>query len=411
MRNILTQDLCNEFQQQLVRYHYSADSLRRYIDILNDFSHFGFDQYYSQKLGVDYLVHQLKIRGGLAVTDRESRKQEYIARCMRKLEEYYYFGIVMKREEINGEIIWPDGFRECTEQYYEELNKNGLSRGYIVNSRKTIKDLILFLSRNGIHTPEEITQEHNDHFIESYYWMSPKGIETKLCLLRKYYRFLYLNRFINTPLAERLPKASIQGRMQFPTVWTPEQITKITEAAERVSPSGKRSYAMIMLASRLGLRIGDIRNLKLSDIDWESKIITIVQKKTGNVLTLPLPDDVGWAIIDYLKNGRPVTDSPNVIVRHVPPYDSFPINSSLNYILTTVMNRADIPPEKKENCGWHSFRRSLATALLQNNVEMNVISEILGHNDPDIAGKYYIQITTEKLTCCALSVEVKSYVS
>ena len=275
MRNILTQDLCNEFQQQLVRYHYSADSLRRYIDILNDFSHFGFDQYYSQKLGVDYLVHQLKIRGGLAVTDRESRKQEYIARCMRKLEEYYYFGIVMKREEINGEIIWPDGFRECTEQYYEELNKNGLSRGYIVNSRKTIKDLILFLSRNGIHTPEEITQEHNDHFIESYYWMSPKGIETKLCLLRKYYRFLYLNRFINTPLAERLPKASIQGRMQFPTVWTPEQITKITEAAERVSPSGKRSYAMIMLASRLGLRIGDIRNLKLSDIDWESKIITI----------------------------------------------------------------------------------------------------------------------------------------
>jgi hypothetical protein len=60
MRNILTQDLCNEFQQQLVRYHYSADSLRRYIDILNDFSHFGFDQYYSQKLGVDYLVHQLR---------------------------------------------------------------------------------------------------------------------------------------------------------------------------------------------------------------------------------------------------------------------------------------------------------------------------------------------------------------
>lgn len=129
------------------------------------------------------------------------------------------------------------------------------------------------------------------------------------------------------------------------------------------------------------------------------------------MLTLPLPDDVGWAVIDYLKNGRPVTDSPNIFVRHVPPYDSFPINSSLNYILTTVMKRAEIPPEKKENFGWHSFRRSLATTLLQNNVEMNVITEILGHTDPDIAGKYYVQITTEKLTCCALSVEVKSYVS
>ena len=411
MRSILTQDLCNEFQQQLIRHNYSEDSLVRYIDILTDFSLFGFGQYYSQRLGIDYLIYQFQIRGGLAITDQESKKQEYIARCIRKLEEYYYFGIVMKREEVSAEIIWPDGFRECTEQYYENLYKNGLSRGYIVNSRRVIKDLILFLYSNGIHEPEEITEEHNDRFIESYYWMSPKGIETKLCMIRRYYRFLYLNGTISTPLAERLPKASIQGRMKFPTVWTPEQILKITEAADRISPSGKRSYAMIMLAARLGLRIGDIRDLKFSDIDWENKIITITQKKTGNVLTLPLPDDVGWAVIDYLKKVRPVTDSPNIFVRHVPPYDSFPINSSLNYILTTVMKRAEIPPEKKENFGWHSFRRSLATTLLQNNVEMNVITEILGHTDPDIAGKYYVQITTEKLTCCALSVEVKSYVS
>ena len=64
MRSILTQDLCNEFQQQLIRYHYSEDSLERYIDILTDFSLFGFDQYYSQRLGIDYLIYQFQIRGG-----------------------------------------------------------------------------------------------------------------------------------------------------------------------------------------------------------------------------------------------------------------------------------------------------------------------------------------------------------
>ena len=125
---------------------------------------------------------------------------------------------------------------------------------------------------------------------------------------------------------------------------------------------------------------------------------------------LPLPEDVGWAVIDYLKNGRPITESTNVFVRHKPPYDAFPINSTLNHIFSSVMVRAGLPAEKSTNVGWHTFRRSLATNLLQNNVEMNVISEILGHSDPDVAGKYYVQLDLENMKKCALEVEVADYV-
>ena len=410
MRPIYIQDLCNDFEHEILRLNYSQDSLDRYRKILTEFSNFGFNQYYSQRLGIEFLVNELRKHGGYSITDQDTKYVEYLARCIRKLAEFYYFGIVIKRENILGEIIWPDNFNECTTKFYEMLGENGLSRGHILNSRKVVKDLILFLDGQGITNPKDITPELNDSFIKSYYWLSPKGIESKLCMLRRYYRFLFLNNYIDIPLAERLPKASIQGRMKFPTVWTSEQILKIREAADRYSPSGKRTYAMIMLASMLGLRIGDIRDLKLCNIDWEKKEITIIQNKTRKTLILPLPDEVGWAIIDYLKNGRPVTDSPNVFVRHVPPYDAFPINSTLNYLLTGVMKKADIPPEKKERVGWHSFRRSLATTLLQNNVEINVITEILGHTDPDIAGKYYVQISTDKLKSCALSIEVKSYV-
>lgn len=167
---------------------------------------------------------------------------------------------------------------------------------------------------------------------------------------------------------------------------------------------------MVLLASRLGLRIGDIRELKLQDIDWKKKQISLIQHKTQKALLLPLPEDVGWAIIDYLKNGRPVTDSQNVFVRHRPPYDTFPINSTLNHILSTVLAEASLPPEKSTNVGWHTFRRSLATNLLQNNIEITVISEILGHSDPDIAGKHYIRLDIESLKKCALEVEVKDYV-
>lgn len=97
---------------------------------------------------------------------------------------------------------------------------------------------------------------------------------------------------------------------------------------------------MVLLAARLGLRIGDIRNLKLHDIDWAKKQISIIQHKTQKALLLPLPEAVGWAVIDYLKSGRPVTDSPNVFVRHRPPYDAFSVTSSLNYIFSSVMVRA-----------------------------------------------------------------------
>ena len=326
------------------------------------------------------------------------------------LAEYFNFGIIHLRSDIRGEIIWPEGFRICTEKYFETIIAEGLSYGYVSKSRKVVMDLILFLNAAEIYFPKDIHAAHNDAFIKSYYWLSPKGIETKLCLLRRYYRFLYINEFISEPLAELLPHVSVQGRSKFPTVWNNEMVRQIEDSAERISPSGKRSYAMIMLAANLGLRIGDIRDLKLDDIDWKKKQISIMQNKTGRALILPLPDAVGWAVIDYLKNGRPVTESSNVFVKHRPPYDGFPPNSSLNHIFSSVLNNADIPPEKREHTGWHTFRRSLATNLLQNNIEMATISDILGHSDPDISGKYYVRLDVESLRKCALDVEVKDYV-
>lgn len=85
------------------------------------------------------------------------------------------------------------------------------------------------------------------------------------------------------------------------------------------------------------------------------------------------------------------------------------MTSSLNHIVSSVLVRAGLPPEKSTDVGWHTFRRSLATNLLQNNVGINIISEILGHSDPDIAGKYYVQLNLESLKKCALEMEVMDY--
>ena len=409
-RKILVFELCSELEQELIRQQLSEDTLKRYRKVLKEFSVFGGEKTYHQSLGTKFLIEKFKADGGISITDEHSKNETYYFRCIRILAEYYNFGIIHTRTDFCGELIWPDGFRICTEKYFESLVDDGLSYGYINNSKKIIKDLILYLDEKDIADPVFITAQHNDAFIKSYYKLSPKGVAAKLCVLRRYYRFLYLNQYIQVPLAEKLPQANINGRMKFPTVWDHEIIEKIKAGAERISPAGKRSYAMIVLAAESGLRIGDIRDLRLTDIDWVQKKISIIQSKTKKALELPLTEEAGWALIDYIKNGRPVTESPNVFVKHRPPYDAFPVNSTLNHILTSVLNKSGIPPEKKENVGWHTFRRSLATMLLQSDVDMSTISEILGHSDPDIAGRYYIKLDIQSLKKCMLDLEVMDYV-
>lgn len=410
MKQIKVEELCKEFEQALIKKQLSNDSLRRYRDILTEFSLFSNEVLYSQRIGAEFLMQKFQDNGGVTLTDEFSKKQEFYFRCMRMLADYYAFGIVVRNTSAYGEIIWPDGFRECNYEFYQELIDSNLSYSYINQSKRLIMSLILFLDAQHIYSPDGITIDKIDSFIKTFKALSLNGINTKISLLKRYFRFLYLHSYIKVPFADRLPHTSFHGRAKYPTIWTNEQIIKIKESADRISPSGKRSYAMIMLAAELGLRIGDIRDLEFCNINWEKKTISIIQNKTGNSLELPFSDDLGWAVIDYLKNGRPITDSSKIFVKHIPPYDGFGVNSNLNLLLTKVLIKSDIPPEKKDNVGWHTFRRSLATHLLQNNVEIYNIAEILGHSDPSITSKYYVKLDLENLKCCMLEIEVKDYV-
>lgn len=267
-RKTLVFELCSELEQELIKQQLCVDTLKKYRKVLKEFSVFGGEKAYSQSLGTEFLIQKFRADGGISKTDEHSRTEQYYFKCVRLLAEYYNFGIIHFRNDFEREIVWPDGFRACTEAYFEALVDDGLSYGYINRSRNVIKDLILFLDDKKIHKPQYIKAEHSDAFIKSYYYLSSKGIASKLCILRRYYRFLYLNQYIEIHLAEKLPHACVNGRMKIPTFWSYEEIEKIQSSAERISPSGKRAYAMIILASELGLRIGDIRNLKLTDIDW-----------------------------------------------------------------------------------------------------------------------------------------------
>jgi integrase len=145
-------------------------------------------------------------------------------------------------------------------------------------------------------------------------------------------------------------------RQHIPSTWTAEQVNKILSSVDRGHPCGKRDYAILLLIARLGLRDSDVRNLKLDDIKWETNRIELIQTKTTQKVSLPLIQDVGWAIIDYLKHGRPITDSPYVFVKHIIPHDKM---SDCFYILKKQLHYAGIRVEADRPHGPHTLRHSL----------------------------------------------------
>lgn len=152
---------------------------------------------------------------------------------------------------------------------------------------------------------------------------SSKTVEQNICSLRAFFRFLFGAGIISLDFASKMPMVKARKQTSIPSVWSKEELTKLIGARDRASPKGKRDSAIILLACRLGLRCRDIKTLHMGDFHWAEKKLCFVQSKTRQPLELPLVPDVGWAVIDYLKDGRPKVDSDGVFVRHLAPFLPF----------------------------------------------------------------------------------------
>jgi len=183
-----------------------------------------------------------------------------------------------------------------------------------------------------------------------------------------------------------------------------EDVLKLLNAIDREDSKGKRDYAIILIVVRLGLRASDIRNIRITDINWQRRTINLTMQKTGYPIELPLLDDIGWAVIDYLKNGRPDTKCNRLFVRHRAPFDAVGENETFYRELHRYMQAVGITPPKSGHCGLHSLRSTLARQMLDSNVPLSVISETLGHQNINTTS-IYLKIDIEGLRKCALDPE------
>ncbi len=156
------------------------------------------------------------------------------------------------------------------------------------------------------------------------------------------------------------------------------------------------------------MRVGDIRTLKLDQLDWEDSIIEVEQSKTGTPLRLPLTSEVGEALIDYLKSGRPQSIHREVFLKVNPPFDPFTGNN-LHHIVKYWRLLAGIRFRAPQKRGFHSLRHTLATRLLQKGTPLTTIAEILGHTSLE-STRIYAKADVETLRSVALDPEEVNHV-
>jgi site-specific recombinase XerD len=250
----------------------------------------------------------------------------------------------------------------------------------------------------------EITPEIISDYIISICPKHEKSIAAILTTLRVFLRFLYLNGFTKNDLSLSVPKQKKYYYPPVPSTWEPTEVKQMLDAIDRGGPVGKRDYAILLLVAKLGIRVGDIKSLKLSDLNWATKTITIEQEKTKVEVTYPILHDVGWALIDYLQNARPTCESTHLFVRMNAPFVAFGENANLHNIITKYIRRAGITVPRGKRQGLHSLRHSLASSLLEKGAPLAVISEVLGHVDSR-STSVYLHTDLNGLKACALDPE------
>ena len=229
--------------------------------------------------------------------------------------------------------------------------------------------------------------------------------------LRFISQFLYDERIAAQNCSPLLSKVSAPRFTSLPSVWSSEDITKMLSVIDRTGSLGMRNYAILLLAVRLGIRGCDIKRLKIENFDFkDKKEIQFVQSKTGKSLVLPLLPDVGWAVLNYLKDGRPHSDSPYIFVTHVAPYNELTEDNHMYNMVVKYARRAGISLRGDKKYGIHSLRHTLATSLLEQNVDINDISNLLGHEKADTTN-IYLKKDIDYLRECALDAEFEAEVS
>jgi len=331
--------------------------------------------------------------------------QRHVRTVMRVLTEFALHGCFQRRSRIVSETKLVPPLQRLLCGYEEFHVKHVRSSSETLRTRKRqITHFLHYLDSHGIGAASEIQPSSFSNFLISRAHQKPATLAGVVSALRSFVRYLCMQGEVSGDLIEHIPKVRVPRDARIPSVWSPQDVDALLGAVDRSSPVGKRDYAILLLAVRLGMRVSDIRALRLEHLQWELACIEMTQTKGGRPLELPLTEEIGTALIDYLRNGRPNTQCREVFLRAHAPFAPFASNNNLHNIVTTYRRRAGITLPAPHRRGLHSLRHTLASRLLEAETPLEIISSVMGHVSEETT-RLYTKIDIEALRRVAIDLE------
>jgi site-specific recombinase XerD len=390
---------------------YKPGTIRNYRYAWNEFSQFVSENSDQKRFSTD-LVSQFLNGNGVYPDEVQTDltfRQRHIRNVMHVLTEFALHGCVHRRSHVVERTKLPDNMREILLAYEQFCHGQLWSPlGTIRTRKRDIAKFLYYLDSHGIKTVNEIHLSTLSQFVTSCSHLKPATLAHLVSSLRSFLRYLNMKGHIHKNLAEFVPKIRVRSDDRIPSVWKQADVDALLAAVDRNSPCGKRDYAILLLVARLGMRVSDIRNLRIESLLWEEARIEINQTKGGDPLTLPLTEEVGQALIDYLRYGRPASAHREVFIRANAPFAPFGCDNNLYYIITRYRQRASIALPKQSRKGMHSLRHTLASRLLEAGISIETISGIMGHLSVETT-RIYTKVGVKDLQSVAIDPEEVSY--
>jgi len=245
----------------------------------------------------------------------------------------------------------------------------------------------------GLHFDRLGPREVNEFVLGEAGRLSSGATRQVVGCLRPFLRFLFATGATSTNLAGAVPSVAGSRLATLPKAVDASTVRALLDSCDRSVPVGMRDFAILVLLARLGLRANEVAAMRLEDLDWRAGELT-VRGKGGRIDRLPLPDDVGRALVSYLRHGRPASTSRAVFLGAAAPSGAMSRNA-VGFVPRTASRRVGIAV-----VGAHRLRHTAATEMLRSGASLREVGQVLRH-ESDATTSIYAKVDRAALDVIA----------
>ena len=311
---------------ELDKINYSRRSVRRYRTVWGHLVTFSREMSlgngFSEQLATEFVTAYRRQPGERVKANEAWRR--HIPFLVKVLGDFALDGRVERTRIDTSRLQVPAAMKKSRSEYEQYArDRRHLRASTLCGRMRTIAVFLNDLGSRNVTTLDQLQPADIAAFVASRRRLRPRSMSRTVSDVCCFLQFLVVRGFLQRDLSQMLPTVRVPRDATIPSVWEPELVERLLKVVDRSSPRGKRDYAILLLACRLGLRLGDIRTLRLDDLKWDTAAVEITQSKSGAPLCLPMTEEVGEALIDYLKSGRPQTAHRELFLRAQPPFTPF----------------------------------------------------------------------------------------